>query len=205
MDFSAIDIDQITQRAGGAVAGIFAISMIDKQLASMNVTTKDASGKEIAQENPMFKYRHYVYAGVGAVLPYLVASKDKNSFFSKYEPAIRAFSDSMLFYGAAQVLENSLPQYVQIQGVGTNFASYVMGAGASTAFAMNNYVRGAGEQMMLIERSTGDQVFIDPATNMLVKPVIGDIPLPYGGVNASDVIKTGSPQDQFTMYCRAAA
>lgn len=187
MDFNNIDYKNITNRALGATGAIFLVSIADKELAKMGTPEKP---------NMLFEYRHYAYAVLGALLPSLMPpTKNKDDFATEYESAIRAFSDGLLFFGASQILENNLPAgYVRIDGVSQGFANYVMGTEpvqANTQFAMQNYVVGApSEAVMLIERETGDQVFIDPNTGEYVKPMREQpMPLPK------------SMQDQFTMNC----
>lgn len=188
MDFENIDFEQITYRAGGAVGAIFLISIADKELGKMN--TKEAT--------PLFEYRHYAYAIVGAILPSLMApTKNKEDFSTKYAPAINAFSDAMLFFGASQILEKQIPDMVQINGVSENYANYVLGADANVDYAMQNYVTGClpatDDATILVERETGDQVYINPDTGDFVKPILEQ--------PAYLDISRESPQDPFTMVC----
>jgi hypothetical protein len=198
MDFENINWEQVTNRAVGATAAIFIVSAAERELPKMNKTTKDAQGKEIVEKSPFFEYRHYGYALVGAVLPEVFKpTKNKDDFATKYAGGIQAFSDAMLFYGATGLLENALPQYVQIGGVGESFANYVLGADASTSYAMQNYVAGADEQVMLIERETGARVFIDANGNPVKQvPYQLEKPMPMDSV-MSDVM----PEDVQVKYC----
>jgi hypothetical protein len=188
MDFENIDYTVITNRALGATGAIFLVSIADRELGKMGTPEKP---------NMLFEYRHYAYALLGALMPALMPpTKNKDDFSTQYADSIRAFSDGLLFFGASQLLEKQLPEYVQVNGVSGNFANYVLGEPmqASTKFAMQNYVSGANEEaeaVMLVERATGDRVFIDAQGNFVKE--MREMPPPPQNKN--------SMQDLYTMNC----